>query len=417
MECTKKKWCCNSPLHLGALYGHVNFVGEILTRKREFARELNSQGQSPLHLASERGHVEVVKKILSADADACFVRDRDGMIPLHLAAVKGRVNVLEELVKANRTTAYLLTETGEPILHLCANNNQFKALEKLVEFVADDSFVNLKDSNDNNILHLLSAMNRREVIQLLVKKTKALEVNAMNISGCTPLDVSMEYESGLGRLRTDWALITAGANKVGSIPGRKKTRILKKNHGSWFMEALLVVNILMITVLFQAALNPPGGIWQDTGYENVTLPSTRESSPRHVQVHHYAGQSVMSYVDPLKYKDFFMRNNISLISSMLVIEILLIRCFFNNWFLDLAPVFLTSISVVTMSSTYTVSLSFISNDIFHFSTSDTYLLALLSIIISNMSLTVPLLRMLYFLFFKTSSCWTTSRESGDVGRP
>ncbi|KAJ8628930.1 hypothetical protein MRB53_022253 [Persea americana] len=170
----------------------------------------------------------------------------------------------------------------------------------------------------------------------------------MNISGCTPLDVSMEYESGLGRLRTDWALITAGANKVGSIPGRKKTRILKKNHGSWFMEALLVVNILMITVLFQAALNPPGGIWQDTGYENVTLPSTRESSPRHVQVHHYAGQSVMSYVDPLKYKDFFMRNNISLISSMLVIEILLIRCFFNNWFLDLAPVFLTSISVVTI---------------------------------------------------------------------
>ncbi|RWR84311.1 ankyrin repeat-containing protein BDA1-like protein [Cinnamomum micranthum f. kanehirae] len=74
-----------------------------------------------------------------------------GMIPLHVAAIKGQVDVLEELVNAKSVTAFLLTDGGEPILHLCAKNNQFKALEKLVELVEDEDFVNLKDSEYNNI--------------------------------------------------------------------------------------------------------------------------------------------------------------------------------------------------------------------------------------------------------------------------
>lgn len=153
----------DNPLHLGAQFGHVDFVTEILSRKPEMARQLNSQGLSPLHLASERGHVGVVKALLRTVADICFVRDRDGRIPLHLAAIKGRVDVLEELVEARKITAWLLTNEREPILHLCANHDQMEALKKLVKLVADDKFVILKDSNDNTILHLLSAKKHIEV--------------------------------------------------------------------------------------------------------------------------------------------------------------------------------------------------------------------------------------------------------------
>ncbi|XXG71084.1 hypothetical protein AAC387_Pa07g0416 [Persea americana] len=153
----------DNPLHVGALYGHVEFVREILNRKPGLTRELNSEGQSPLHLASARGHVEVVEEILCKDADACFIRDQHGMIPLHLAAIKGRVQVLETLVAAKKATAFILTKSGEPILHLCANNYKFKALEKLVELVTDDNFVNMKDSDDNTILHVLSAKGESKV--------------------------------------------------------------------------------------------------------------------------------------------------------------------------------------------------------------------------------------------------------------
>ncbi|RWR84307.1 ankyrin repeat-containing-like protein [Cinnamomum micranthum f. kanehirae] len=253
-ECTGKE----SPLHLGALYGHVDFVREILLQKRELARVLNSQGQSPLHLASARGHVGVVKEILSADPYACFVRDKAGMIPLHVAAIKGQVDVLEELVNAKSVTAFLLTDGGEPILHLCAKNNQFKALEKLVELVKDEDFVNLTDSENNNILHLLSAKKQTKLIRFLVNKHKVPDVNALNIDGCTPLDISLKLGSGLTRLKSDFALITAGAKTETPMFAKGKRKMLNDNYGRWFMEALLVVALLMINVAFQAALNPPG---------------------------------------------------------------------------------------------------------------------------------------------------------------
>ena len=153
----------DNPLHLGALFGHVEIVRVISSRKPEFACQLNSKGQSPLHVAAERGHLQVVKVLLETDADVCFVRDQDGRIPLHLAVIKGRVEVVEELVNTKKITAWFLTIEKEPILHLCAKHDQFYALMKLVSLVIDDEFVRLKDSNDNTILHILSANKRTQV--------------------------------------------------------------------------------------------------------------------------------------------------------------------------------------------------------------------------------------------------------------
>ncbi|RWR84315.1 Ankyrin repeat [Cinnamomum micranthum f. kanehirae] len=190
-----------SPLHLASARGHVEVVKEILSKDADacLTRKLNSEGQSPLHLASARGHVEVVKEIWSKDADACFIRDRDGMIPLHLAAINGRVKVLEELVKAEKITAFVLTKSGEPILHLCANNNKFEALKKLMELIKDErGFVNLRDRDDNTILHLLAATDKLEmdsikptpnISSLVHTFTKVFRLRA---SGITPLMENQE---------------------------------------------------------------------------------------------------------------------------------------------------------------------------------------------------------------------------------
>ncbi|KAJ8628914.1 hypothetical protein MRB53_022237 [Persea americana] len=189
----------------------------------------------------------------------------------------------------------------------------------------------------------------------LLLQNRTVDVNAVNIDGCVPLD--------LGKLRgrlgwyTDFILIDAGAKRSKTI-----LRIQDGMDGSWFREALLVVAILMVTVAFQAGINPPGGVWQDTGYHNATLPNAPQSSPPKL-VHHYAGQSVMSHVDPKRYNVFSSLNDLTLLSSMMVIVLLLKECFVKSPFYKLLAVFFTFYSVCSMWPAYVVSVPYISSDL------------------------------------------------------
>lgn len=157
----------DNPLHIGAVFGHVNLVKEMLSRKPHLAHQLNSKGQSPLHLAAAKGHVDVVEAILESDADVCYVRDLDGRTPLHIAAIKGEIEVLKVLVEARTIAARVLTDAGEPLLHLCVNHNHFEAVKLLVDFVGDNGLVNSKDSDNNTILHILAAKMQYKVLFFL----------------------------------------------------------------------------------------------------------------------------------------------------------------------------------------------------------------------------------------------------------
>lgn len=163
-----------NPLHVAAQLGHFDFAKEILNLKPEYAHQLNSQGLTPLHIATEKGHVEVVKLLLEKDTSVCFMRDKRGWTPLHIAARKGGVEVLKELTLAKSTTAWILTDKGDPILHLCAKNCQFEALKMLIELVKEDEFVNMKDNDDNSILHLLAAESQAEVTPFSSKQCEPM---------------------------------------------------------------------------------------------------------------------------------------------------------------------------------------------------------------------------------------------------
>ncbi|KAH7857250.1 hypothetical protein Vadar_010584 [Vaccinium darrowii] len=70
----------DTPLHIAALRGHLDFTKALLTRKPNLATELDSLRSSPLHLASTEGHVEVVQELLRVNTNVCITRDQDGSV-------------------------------------------------------------------------------------------------------------------------------------------------------------------------------------------------------------------------------------------------------------------------------------------------------------------------------------------------
>lgn len=153
-----------TPLHIAAMLGHLEFTREILCRKPDLVKELDMHRSSPLHLATANGHLEVVKVLLLVDADLCLVKDRNGWNPLHVAVIKGRIDVLKELVQAKPDAIRTRGQRGETILHLCVKHYQLEALKFLVGItIADTEFVNSEDDDGFTILHLAVADREIEV--------------------------------------------------------------------------------------------------------------------------------------------------------------------------------------------------------------------------------------------------------------
>ncbi|OMO67006.1 hypothetical protein CCACVL1_20866 [Corchorus capsularis] len=220
-----------TPLHVAAMLGHTDFVKEIIHRKPEFTRELDSRNSSSLHLASAKGN------------------------PLHLAAMKGQIDVLKELVQARPDAARITMAWGETIFHLCVKYGQFESLKLLIEVMDDHEVVNAKDDYGMTILHLAVSYKQIETVKFLLF-TSSIEVNAVNANGFTAMDVLAQSRRGLKDFDIAESLRDAGALRAAEIshpgPGIGGKR-----------DSLMVVAILIATMAFQAGLTPPGGLWQD----------------------------------------------------------------------------------------------------------------------------------------------------------
>ncbi|KAK2631084.1 hypothetical protein EUGRSUZ_L03436 [Eucalyptus grandis] len=143
-----------TPLHIAAMLGHLEFVEEVLAQKPKLVREQDSQSLTPLHLAAAKGYLNIVASLLRVGPEICFIRDKYGRNPLHVAAMKGHVDVLELLVQARPIAAHNVIEHGQTILHLCVKHNKLEALKLLMDILEDDQFINLRDEYGNTILHL-----------------------------------------------------------------------------------------------------------------------------------------------------------------------------------------------------------------------------------------------------------------------
>ncbi|XP_077237776.1 uncharacterized protein LOC143879318 isoform X2 [Tasmannia lanceolata] len=336
-----------NPLHIAALHGHAHFAKEIINRKPEFVRELNSQGYLPLHLASAKRNVEMVKDLLQADPETCLVRDPDGRIPLHTAAIKGRVEVLEALVSAKPVTTRVLTKGGESILHLCLKqeNDLFKCIKKLVELVdvkERGEFVNMKDNDDNTILHLSTANKQFQILE--------------------------------------WAWVCSG--------GSKSKKELEKEEASLndSRNTLVVVAILIATVTYTSGLTPPGGFWQgefkknEVEFNTTATESNRTAITDHSEVaflaikenegesnktanegplnrtaiDDYSGVAVLAIKNNVAYSYYIIFNSIGFLASLSIILLLISGFPIRRKACRITLMVILWIAISSMVITYTV---------------------------------------------------------------
>ncbi|XP_019173533.1 PREDICTED: serine/threonine-protein phosphatase 6 regulatory ankyrin repeat subunit C-like [Ipomoea nil] len=259
----------DTSLHVAAMLGYDDFANEILKRKPELAKELNSNQSSPLHLAAAMGHTGMVRCLLLADRGMCKARDRDGLTPFHLAAVKGRVEVLKELMMSDGHVEICSSELsevmgmdveklGESILHMCVKHGQLEAQKFVVEKIGDDAdLVNSKDASGNTVLHLAVEYKQFEAVKFLVQHSR----------------IQVKAENGKGLTAMDTLLIQTRNNNMNNVKEMEIGEALlvrrdkeAKDSENWvdeMRERLMVAASLLATMAFQAVVSPPGGVIDD----------------------------------------------------------------------------------------------------------------------------------------------------------
>ncbi|KAG6716928.1 hypothetical protein I3842_04G073000 [Carya illinoinensis] len=389
-----------TPLHIAALLGHVEFTGALLSKKPNLANEVDSLGRTPLHLASAEGHTEIVKLLLQTNAEICLVCDEDERIPLHLASMRGRMEAIKELLFAKPHSIRVELD-GCNVLHLCVRYNHLDALKLLVESsINEDDFLTSKDGDGNSILHLATMFKQTKTIKYLLSILEVKrEVNATNSMGYTALDVlefsprDFKYlriqdifkEAGARRrtnlmnstssslgptVRVDAEAQTAqntnneAVQEVQSSRFRKWWRYIRswswvkylKHQGNWIEETrgtLMVVATVIATMTFQAGITPPGGVWQ----ENTTTGGFSCSQPVCE-----AGTAVLSYAWPLDYTHFLSFNTTSFFASLSVVLLVIsgfpLRNKFAIWLLTLAM----TTAVTFMALTYLTGVGLVTPD-------------------------------------------------------
>ncbi|CAL5340362.1 hypothetical protein CsSME_00024363 [Camellia sinensis var. sinensis] len=287
-----------NPLHIATKARQLVFVREIIKHNPEFASESNQDGFRPMDMASTFGYVEIVTELLGAGPEICRLSGRDGKTALHYAAINGRVMVIDQLLSTCGASIKDVTALGETALHLAVKFCKFEAFKCLIKWIEQlhmEEMVNWHDRDGNTVLHISVSRKQLRSVELLLNSSNiissSLELNAMNSSGLTAMDIMDIVTEGPSDIQLREVLQSAGALKACNINGISITTSLQQfttNNNRTYQEllplqepskdwfkyfkfqqqrdspsdvrnTLLVVAALIATVTFQAGVNPPTG--------------------------------------------------------------------------------------------------------------------------------------------------------------
>ncbi|XP_028752069.1 ankyrin repeat-containing protein BDA1-like [Neltuma alba] len=363
-----------TPLHISASHGHLEFTKTLLSHKPELALERNSLQDTPLHLASAEGHMNIVKQLLKYGEEACFVRDQEGRIPLHYAVIRGRREVVLELSRAKPKSVRLHDDNGENIFHLCVMYNHLEILKDLMALDIHDTnklLIERDSDGKNTILHLAVMLKQVKTVSYLISipKIRSESLNLKNDMGCTALDIAYGFPKDSKSLEIQVILMECGIRRG----GREKI-------GEDMRGNLSLVATVISTITFQAALNPPGSVIQqnirpsDPDFNLTTSYNTsindgplgclpyRDNFGFDRSYRPCPGQAMFAYREPYYFGKFITYKTISFVASLCVALLLVSRVPLKHrfvlWLLSIGM----GIALTCLLNAYFLGLELLSQD-------------------------------------------------------
>ncbi|CAL8136435.1 unnamed protein product [Prunus armeniaca] len=352
-----------SPLFAAILGRQKKEVLKIISNME--ANILNSEdekGRTPLHCAASTGYLEGVR-FLGRRLKDSHRKDHCGNFPIHCASSKGHVDIVKELLRHCPDSMELRNSSDQNILHVaarCGEENLVKYFLKKVEF---QMLINQKDNRGNTPLHLAKMYHHPKVVDLLTFDRRT-NLKVMNDRGMTSLDISestletsasyhgvipavKEEPNGVIQLYSseknardssslpelDQILVEPGIETkrttAAAVQIQQHTAIATawwlinrlvnclEYPKTWLEETrsmLMIVATMISTTTFQAAVNPPGGVWQDN-HTNSSAGGTTYCTQNSICL---AGTSVAGSALPKVYLAFETYNTISFLASLSV---------------------------------------------------------------------------------------------------
>ncbi|XP_050284394.1 ankyrin repeat-containing protein BDA1-like [Quercus robur] len=287
-----------SPIHLALQNGHIELVRRLLQIDGDLVQVKGRERLTPLHYIVQSGkHHDLLEEFLLICPDSIVDVTGRNETALHIALKYNRLEVFKFLVTwlgvivyknaklYQRTVLNWKDDEGNTVLHIAVSKNQSEAVRHLLAWgynFVDVNHKNLKgktawdivqpqgeNGENRDILQGQTQVENRDILQ------GQTQVEIRDILQVQPQVKNGEIRDMLRRARAK------SGSSVSTFNRYEKYQMLPESSGFQFLETdfkreirklseerrsmLLVVAVLLVTVSYQAVLNPPGGLWQDDG--------------------------------------------------------------------------------------------------------------------------------------------------------
>ncbi|XP_058746087.1 ankyrin repeat-containing protein BDA1-like, partial [Vicia villosa] len=326
-----------TPLHIAAVMGQLEYAIEIMNLKPSFATKLNNQGFSPIHYAMLRQYREsptplpmdnrqilMVSYLVGINKDLVRVKGREGLTPLHLAGKMGEVELVAKFLTVCPDSIKDVTVKGESALHIAARMKQYKALEFLLTWLQENcgrgakklkwEILNLKDYNGNTALHISALSSEPKSLEYLANTWMSLD--GMNSEKKKAIDLAStpEMKKILTSAKKRRLSIMTKVGILDAITwiSRIRSDITEEQRNTW-----LIIATLVATITYESALSPPGGVFQVSATDDHNMKI--KSADMYYSTRGNVGKSILSKTS---FMGFSLANMLSFSLSIIAIVIM-----------------------------------------------------------------------------------------------